>query len=297
MLIIREVNDLKEAEALWRALSPAQTIFDEWDFRFCFYKYEPMPLCFLAAYEGSENEGKELVGLMPLEKHPKHGYEFFAEDPSEESRPFIKSGYDSIIPKLYEAIPWPAKCFDISGEDEFTVKMPLEDYKYVLPLSGIKNWEDYLKTRLSAKKQRNLRAELRKIEALEPEIIINDFSHLKNLFTLNSANFSDSYLQSDLERSGWSDLLLLSYNWQIVSVKIEGAIVAVSLSVVYNNKYFYLINGADVQQFPNLGKFLNKINIFPTIQLNYIKLYKPSLITLHLVLFSSLPAPNLTGKK
>ena len=57
MISIREIRDLKEAEALWRSLSPGETIFDEWEFRFCFYKYTPLPLCFLAAYE--QNDKKE----------------------------------------------------------------------------------------------------------------------------------------------------------------------------------------------------------------------------------------------
>ncbi len=255
MLSIREVNDLKSAEVLWRALSPKKTIFDEWDFRYCFYKYEPMEICFLAAYDDSN-----LVGLMPLEKHTKHGFEFFAEDPSEESRPFVKVGYEKIIPGLYDAIPGPAKCYDITGSDEFTVKLELEDYKYILPLENINNFEDYLKNRLSAKKQRNLRAEFRKIEDLNPEIIVDDFSGIEEVFKLNSSRFPDSYLQSEAERLAWGDLLKLPYDWHLISIKIDNKIVAASLSVMYNNIYFYLINGADIN-IPNLGKYLNKINL------------------------------------
>jgi hypothetical protein len=263
MLRIREINDLNKAALLWRALSPNQTIFDLWDWRFCFYKYEPMEICFLAAYDtnsGEENSAENLVGLMPLEKHPKHGWEFFAEDPSEESRPFVRAGYEKIIPDLYAAIPAPAKCYDITGDDEFTKKLPLEDYKYILPLENLYNFEDYLKSRLSAKKQRNFRADFRKIEDLKPEIIFDDLADIEAVFKLNSNHFSDSYLKSETERAAWRDLLTLPYNWRLVSIKINNYVVAASLAVVYNGIYFYLINGADIS-IPNLGKYLNKINL------------------------------------
>jgi hypothetical protein len=261
MLEIRTVNDLKEAERLWRALSPRKTIFDEWDWRFCFYKHEPMEIYFLTAYE--ENI---LAGLMPLEKHPKHGLEFFAEDASEESRPFIKAGFDHIIPKLYAAIPGPAKCYDISGDDEFTRQLPLEDYKYILPLESIYSFEDYLKARLSAKKQRNFRADFRKVEELKPEIVYNNPDDIEFLFALNSDRFDDSYLQSSSERAAWGDLLALPYDWQLISIKIADKVVAASLAVVYHETYFYLINGAN-KAIPNLGKYLNKVNLERAINL------------------------------
>ncbi len=269
MISIKEIRDLKTAEALWKALSPRETIFDEWDFRYCFYKYEPLKLCFLAAYEKNNNEETEdkLVGLLPLQKHPRYGFEFFAEDPSEESRPFIKLGYDYIIADLYAAIPGPAKCYDISGEDEFTVKLPLEDYSYILPLRGFNNFDDFLKARLSSKKSQNMRAEFRKVEVVKPEIIYNNFEDLDEIFKLSTAKFSDSYLQSEAERKPWKDLLSLSYNWQIVSLKVAGKIVAASLSVLFNGTYFYLINGTDKNSVPNLGKYLNKVNVERAIEL------------------------------
>lgn len=262
MIEIREISDLKEAEASWRSLSPRRTIFDEWDFRYCFYKYDPLPLHFFVAYEGGS-----LVGLMPLQKHPEHGFEFFAEEPSEESRPFVKPGYEHIIPQLYAAIPGPAKCYDISGDDSFTMSLPLEDYKYVLPLAKIEDWEGYLKARLSVKKQRNLRAEMRKIEALEPEMTNDDRRSIEDVFALNCASFSDSYLQPGEERQGWADLLLLPYDWRLTAVKVGGSVVAASLSVVYNGTYFYLINGADNRRVPNIGKYLNRLNLERAISL------------------------------
>lgn len=268
MMEIREINDLKEAEKLWRAISPNKTIFDEWDFRYCFYKYAPLPVCFLAAYDKKEAGGGEnLIGLLPLQKHPKHGYEFFAEDPCEENRPFIKSGYENIIPALYAATPGLAKAYDISGDDEYTKALPLEDYKYVLPLEGINNFDDFLLGRLSAKRRRSLIKEIDEAEGHDIKIEIVEESAqsrlaaLETLFSFNTGNFGDeSYLLKN-DQAPWRDLMNLDFDWRLIICKIDGAVQAVSLSVLHNNEWHYLITGVNFKDFPGLGKFLVKANI------------------------------------
>lgn len=273
MISYREVKDRPEAEAIWRALSPHKTIFDDWDFRACFYKYEPHPLCFIVAYDDSAASSSaahhsaegELVGLLPLQKHPNHGYEFFAEDPCEENRPFVKPGYERIIPGLYAAIPGPAKCFDITGDDEFTSRLPLEDYKYVLPLADLKNFSDFLERRLSSKRRRSLIKELAAVESGEVAVVIGDrrprSADLELLFSLNHKNFAgDSYLQEEA-REPWRDLLRLPYDWRLLVLKIKGVSEAVSLSVLYQKEWHYLITGVNYQAWPGLGKYLVKANI------------------------------------
>lgn len=254
MIKIREVNDLKEAAELWRVLSPNETIFDEWDFRYCFYKYELHPLRFFAAYEG-----EELVGLMPLARHPQYGLEFIAEDPSEESRPFVKFGYEHIIPKLYNTIDEPAKCFDISGSDEFTTQLPLEDYKYVLPIKKLENLDNYFKTRFSSKGV-YLKKYFKKFSKMVPEINWNNRADLETLFSLNIGNFGEESYLNELGQRGWRDLFDLGFDKQLVSIKISGVAVAASLSIYYKGTYYYLINGVS-RDFYGLGNYLTIINI------------------------------------
>jgi len=260
MITISEVHDLKEAERLWRALSPQETIFDEWDFRYCFYKYNPYPLCFLVAFDKGE-----VVGLLPLQLHPKHGYEFFAEDPCEENRPFIKSGYEKIIVDLYTAVPGAAKCYDITGTDKFTVSLPLEDYKYVLPLAGLKNFSDFLTARLSAKRRRSLAKEIASISASGVKVIKSSggqaVTHLEDLFIFNNNNFAgESYLKSE-EQGPWRDLLQLAYDWRMITLQIGGINQGISLSVFYGGEWHYLVTGVNFKEYPSLGKYLVKVNI------------------------------------
>lgn len=279
MLEFKVITDLETARQLWNELSPGESVFDLWDFRYCFYKYEPYPLYFIAAYETKEPGesgaagASELVGLMPLDRHPEHGYEFMAEDACEESRPFIKPGREDLIPLLYGEVPAPAKFFDITGYDSYTIALPLEDYKYVLPLANLKDFSDFLTSRLSSKKQRNIRQELREIENKEREesrwdleIVWNNPADLESLFSLNVENFGeDSYL-NEHGRQGWRELLSLNLNYQLVVVKVEGQAAAASLAIYYHQTYYYLINGV-THRVNNLGKYLNKINIERAISL------------------------------
>lgn len=277
MTEIRIVSDLKEAERLWRALSPGQTIFDEWDWRYCFYKHKPWPLCFIAAFiVGGGTEPTAAIGLLPLQWHPDGFYEFFAEDPCEENRAFIKSGYEKIIPELYAAIPGPATCYDISGEDEFTRKLPLEDYKYILPLSGFKNSDDFLQARFSAKRRQGITREIAALEenkirysvygldifgGLTDSFVQQAEADLELLFSFNNNNFNEeSYLKEE-ERAAWRDLLKLPFDWRISVTEINGVRAGVYLNVVHNDYWHCLISGVNFKNWPGLGKYSMKANI------------------------------------
>jgi len=265
MLKIRVVTDILEAEQVWRALSPQETVFDDWNFRYAFYKHEPYPLEFYVAYE-INNHQEVLVGLLPLQINSKHGREFFSEPDCEENRPFIKKGYEQVIPRLYAAINGPTKCYDITGSDDFTTRLPLEDYVYILPLEGLNDFNDFLSKRLSAKKKRNIRQEMNAIEKLNPEISWNNFSDFEALFSLNIAKFKEeSYLDAKGQK-GWRELLQLPFNFHFLVVKIKNKIVAASFSIYYKKKYYYLINGAS-SEYSNISKYLNKINIEKAISL------------------------------
>ena len=264
MIKIQTITDLKEAEKLWRSLSPNQTIFDEWDFRYCFYKYNPNPLRFLAAYEG-DGKDQKAIGLLPLARHPEYGLEFLAEDPCEENRPFISPGREDVIPALYGAIDDKAQLFDISGTDNFTGKMVLEDYKYVLPLGELSSFRSFLDSRLSPKRRKSLVKELTESEkyGIVPISVppSERLEYLESLFRFNTANFAaDSYLLAD-EQAPWRDLMRLPFDWHLIALEIDGECRGVSLSVLHAGTWHYLITGVDFKRFRGLGKYLVKENI------------------------------------
>ena len=263
MIQIKTVTDLKEAESLWQTLSPRQTIFDDWRFRLTFFKFFPLPILFLAAYDN-----KELIGLLPLQKHPKHGYEFFDEYHCEYNHPFVKPGRDDIIPELFGAIPGPSKIYDLSGRDPFTSSLELEDYSYFLPLKEIGSFEDFLEQRLSAKRRRSLAKEIKVVSESNPELEFFTASDnkkaaelLEKLFSFNVSNFKDDSYLLEEERAGWHELLKQDFDFRLAVVKIKAEIQAISLSIVYNNDWHYLITGVNFANFPGLGKYLVRVNL------------------------------------
>lgn len=54
MIAIELVKNPPEAQVIWNKLTPNITIYDTWEFRYCFYKYENSELFFYTAYENGE---------------------------------------------------------------------------------------------------------------------------------------------------------------------------------------------------------------------------------------------------
>jgi hypothetical protein len=261
MISIKEINDLPEAEALWRALSPNKIIFDEWDFRYCFYKHDPLPLHFLAAYDETE-----LVGLLPLQYSQQFKcLEFFAENFIENNHPFFKPGYEYLSEELLNYnFEYPVKIYDLDGDDDYLSALPVEDYVYYLNLDGLNSFDEYLQKYFS---DRRKRAKFRRVSSLLEEahtikVNYNDFNDLALIIELNVKNFGDeSYLKSAKEYQPFYDLLKLPFAWQVVTITADGVKVAGSLSVLYKGIYYYLIAGADREAVSDIFKYLTRVNL------------------------------------
>lgn len=254
MIRIKVVTDLQEAKNIWRALSPLKTIYDEWDFRYSFYKYNSHPLEFITAYDGAEP-----VCLLPLEVHPKYGSEYIADDACDDNRVFFKPGYESVIPRLYEAARAPSRILDLAGEDEYTRSLSLGDYKYILPLKDCPDFENFLSTKFSAKSRWHVKKRIKNIENLGVEVIA-DSHNMSDIFRWNMERFGDdSYLHVD-EQKPWLDLLDQPFDQYLILLKINGETAAGSFSIYYKGRYFYLITGVN-RNINGLGKYLVKINI------------------------------------
>ena len=270
MIEIKVISDFEEAKKLWNLLSPQEIIYDLWDFRYCFYKYEICPLNFIAAYDE-----KEPVALFALQYNEKDKcLESFAEEFMEESRPFIKPGYEYLIPELYKKIIGRTRLLDLtenSETDEFTKAIPVEDYIYLLPLEKYQDFPDFLSDRLNAKRRRSLVKELAEVAKKNLSVEIYNKTELNKdkldviagqLFDFNILSFADdSYLQTEAEKKAHRDLFDLDLDWRLIILSIDGQREAISFSIIYNNIWFYVITGVNFKKIPGLGKYLVKVNI------------------------------------
>jgi len=261
MIEIKIINDLEKAKEVWEKLTPQELFYDVWDVRYCFYKLSVCPLYFYTAYDGDEP-----VALLPLQYNEKKNYlEFLAEELIEDNRPFFKKGYEYLI-KDFLAIdfPHPLKIFDLMGEEEIITSLPLEDYVYFIKLEGLKDFNDYLTRDFTNRHRRHsFKSIFKNFEKNHKvEIVYDNFNDLNTLFELNVLSFEkESYLKTEIERQGFLDLVKLPLNWKMITVIVDGVKLAVSLSVVYNGAYLFLISGADVSTIKEAYKYLTKINL------------------------------------
>jgi len=260
MIEIKCINDEAKAKSLWEKLSPQESIYDLWDFRYVFYRHEICPLYFYTAFDDGEP-----VALLPLQYNaPLECYEFFAENFTESNRPFVKSGYEYLIPDLFAAAPDKTKIFDILGVHEFIRALPIEDYVYLLDISNLHSFGDYLATAFSnAHKRSNFKRLFTLLERdHQVKVIHNDFQDLEVLFDLNVKHFGEeSYLRTERERQTFRDLIKLPLDWQMLTIEVDGVKLAASLSVIYQDTYFYLIVGSNISEVKDVFKYLTKANL------------------------------------
>lgn len=251
-LEIKRIDNLEEAKDVWNKLTPDISIRDNWDFRYCFYKYFNYPLYFYAGYDKGE-----VIGLLPLQYNKEKKYlEFFGGNFMDNNRVFIKSEYEKYIPQFYSTISQSATLKNIAGDDPFTESFDVYKYKYVGDLSGIDSADDYLIKQLKAKPRQGMRKKIKMIKALNPEIIENNFSDFDLLIELNKKAFGEkSLFYKPYKIESYKDFLKMNFDIYMFSYIINRKKEAVSFSVKYKDAYVYINAGTNKVGVPNLGTF------------------------------------------
>jgi len=243
------IQNLSEAKDVWQRFSPQETLWDDWDFRYCFYKYYNRELFFYTGHLKGE-----IIGALPLQYNSeKNLLEFFGGEYMEENKVLVKKGHERFIPDFYRQIDRPAELYDISGQDAFTRNLPLHEYKYIYNLSGITTLEQFIDKYFdsdSRKKKRRLLKE-------EVEIIDNNFGDLDLMIELNIKNFGkESSFNWPFRKEIFHDLLKLNYEPILLTSVIDGKKEAVSFAVKYRDKFISLNSGVNSTSYPWLEKYL-----------------------------------------
>lgn len=256
---IRIIKNIEEAKIAWNTLSPAECIYDTWDFRYCFYKYTPSELFFYIAYE------KEIpIALLPLQYNvDENSLEFFGGSFMENNKVFYKSGYESVVPLLYDQIHQPAKLEYISGDDSFTTKLPLHDYKYILPLDTITSSEEYLEKYFPQKDKKEIRRKLRRIEEEgQVKSLLNQNADLELLFEWNIEKFKDdSTFTLNFRKEIFRDILNGPFETYLHTFIQNNEKIGVSMSVVYKGNFISLNSGLRSIAPKNFRTYLNLYKI------------------------------------
>lgn len=247
------VSDLTQAEVLWQQFSDNRTLFDTWEFRYCFYKYDNFPIHFIV---GSDNGNA--VGILPLQRNTNKGHlEFFGSDWMEEAKAYIKPEYIECMPQFFEQINEPAKLSAMLPFESFSNSLPVDDYNFRLPLNGFSSYWDFIEARFNPKGQQTWKRKIRKLEESKIEIVYNEWQDLDLLIANNLKTFGeDSSFTNPARVQIYHDFLNLNCcEKYLKTIVVDGVKQSVTLSLLYNGVFYYMNAGSNFEAVPNIGSF------------------------------------------
>jgi hypothetical protein len=252
-ITFKKLSNLSEAEAAWKSLSPNQVLYDDWDFRYCYYKYLNFPLEFTAGYDGDT-----LIGLLPLMWDPhKKVLDFFAGvNYMEENRVFTRPGYESYVNDFFAQVTKHAILEDMHESMKNVPGTVFHEDSYSLDLSPYATIDEYLSQAWTGNHGKQFRKHIRHIE--HDGVVLQDgtIDDLDLLFDFNIVRFGNE--SSFIVRPFWKEFhrdIAKQFNTKITIVKREEETIAVGLSLIYNTKYYGITSGWN-SPITNLGKFL-----------------------------------------
>lgn len=257
------LTDLSQIEPIWKSLSRHKTIYDDWEFRRCFYKYNPFPVLGIVAIEHEQP-----VGLMALQHNlVKNCWEFFGGTYMEDNQILLAPDHDFLIHEFFNQIPKPYRLYSLIGSDPAITSLPLEANKYVLPLEGLQNFEDYLTRFLDADARGKFRRKLRKVEREQLEVRINHPDDMNIMIAFNRAQFGEhsAFVARPHLTEIFHDLTKLGWPTHVYGFLHQGVPIAASFALVYNGVYEYFNLGTDerveVDNLRDLATFVHKHNV------------------------------------
>lgn len=252
MLKFKIVTDEKECRELWEYFSPKRILWDLWDFRFCFHA-DNFRFNFIVGFDG-----KNKMGILPLVfDNNERYYTYFGEEFPEQNRFLLKDKKN--IGLFLEQCPENTYIIYISSEEAKYYKFEPNGKRYFLGLAKYGNsFENYLKS-FTKKHRKNLNYDLKKLKDTGYNLERNNVKDFDRLVELNKLKFGvESNYSSESFASGMSELISSALRMgalDMISIKIGSKVEAVGLGVFYNNVYYVLGSGRNVE-IKNLGKLM-----------------------------------------
>jgi hypothetical protein len=160
--------------------------------------------------------------------------------------------------EFYAQIQEPADLELISGLDKFSEGLPLQDYKYVLPLEKYKNIDEYMTDIFSGSNLKKVRSHFRQIEEQKVEILRNNFADIELLFQYNMERFgADSSYHYPGRKEIFRDLLKTSLDTHLLTFVINGVKEAVALTFFHNGVHKRISAGIKKGDWTHIISYIN----------------------------------------
>jgi hypothetical protein len=263
-MIFKQFDKIEDCKRLWEKYSPKESLWEVWDFNWCFYDSRFNKLYFIVGIED-----KKELGLLPLMWDQEKGcYGFFGGDYPERRRFFIKDKLK--IVEFVRSVKGKI-CLEYIDDSEksYIGSGPLSDTSFSLDLKKYPTINSFFE-RFSKKHRKNLKYDLRKLEKLNYKLEWNNITDFERLVELNRKRFGE---ESNYCQLGFTDGMKRLIDiadrrnmLNMVSIKINGKIEAAEIGVIYNNVYYVLDGGANLEV-ENIGKLLIITHIKRAIEL------------------------------
>ena len=184
-------------------------------------------------------------------------YTYFGEEFPEQNRFLLKDKKN--IGLFLEQCPRGTSIIYISSEEAKYYEFKADGKRYFLGLAKYGNsFENYLKS-FAKKHRKNLNYDLKKLRDTGYALEHNNLKDFERLVELNKLKFgAGSNYSSESFLSGMSKLIdsaLRMKSLDMISIKIGSKAEAVGLGIFYNNVYYVLGSGRNVE-IKNLGKLM-----------------------------------------
>ncbi|MBN1792279.1 GNAT family N-acetyltransferase [Candidatus Woesearchaeota archaeon] len=255
MIDFKIVTDLEECRKLWNSFPDDDYLFDEWDYRVCFFDPNIHQLHFIAGYKG-----KDLVGVIPLWREKgKDYYEWFGGELPEHSHILLKDY--SLLPEFIKKIPedsWLAY-----SEPVYADFFPgcSTDTVFFLDLRKHSNsLENYFST-FGKKHRKNITRDLKMLSAKNPLIARNRLEDFDRMIALNRDRFvGESFFDEEHFVNGMRKVLeraLSRDELEMLSILIDGKMEAAEAAIfTESNKRYTVILGGNNLKVNNIGKLM-----------------------------------------
>lgn len=258
------IRDAVAAERLWKAFSPRECIYDDWNFRLDFFEPSGCELYFATIFQDARP-----LALLPLQKRPDGSLEFFGGSFMEDNRVFCRAGYETLARRLYESLPGDTELHDIGPRDPCRGLFQPETYTgYEYDLSGIKTSRDFLEHAFHAKSLANMKKKLRVLhEKWQLTVRAGVETDLEFMFELNLRRFGeDSAFNLPERRETFRRLFRRGPESVLLTLWAGGRKIGASFALGYRDSYVYLNAGVRHDEYPDTGTYLILENVTEALQ-------------------------------
>jgi hypothetical protein len=248
MLQKKFITDLRSCRSIWRELIPPRLVSDIWEFRLCFQRNFRRRPCFIVL-----EDRKGIAGMLPLSYvEEMDSYIFFPGETWNgkswlERTPFYWRSKE-FIPEILASCPDRTHLRYMEPLDGCTAcGSEVDEIGYLLyPSQLVFDISNYL-NRFSTKRLKNIRKEIQALMVQGGVFHMGRMDDFARMVAMNIERFgSDSFFYDTRFTESFRDVMYFLNKWswlRMVSLEINGRIVAVDLGAVYGGTYVVFLGG------------------------------------------------------